>query len=1204
MRAGHILVGHPVDVGSGAVFTVHTDFRIPGSIELRWRRHYSTVAACNSWLGPKWSVPYFMNLKAQPDSYVLSGAHGEEVTFRITDRTFKVGGVLANFGANMELCREPHQYSILHWHEGGEINRFYFRGKAGPHLPLAAIESLAGHRISVEYDPESRPARIVQDLERRAIEISYDRNNLISAIHFLADGRRKTLVRYEYDRNRRLVLASDAMGYRRCYEYDEENRLIAETNPLGSRFEFQYDKLGRCIRTAGADGFLERKLKYLTAPRMTRVTDTRGARKEYYLNEAGQVIQAVDALGGVTTNTFDEHGRLTGIAHPDGANESFAYDNKGNRVAKVDSSGAQTAARHDKSHAPTKLIDANGYAWKLPDPSQGGLLGTENLPRKMWEYSWNALRLVQEARSPGGRAFQMRRDPKFGWEESHDQISLVTRTEYDEFGFPIRILDSAGLVSSTRYDDLHRPVEVTNGVSQVTRLKWNGIGRMVERVKPGNQRETWEYNQYGYLVAHNDSMGGSAIYEYDQEGRLVAITNRVSERLEYRRDILGRIVEEKAFDNRITRYEYNAAGRRSRISLSDGRTVDQRFDPAGRLIARIASDGRTEEFAYDKGGRLVKAWNNDTVIEIRRDRFNRIVAEIQNGRYIQYRYDADGNRIGRLLPFETVGCRVTRVFDLRGRLIALGDEKGYWQKLYYDHLDHLTERRCEGSLAEYFTYDRCDLLVAHEIRCRESRFVKRYAYDQSGNLASLDDTRNGTFHFAYDQLNRLLRVRKPKIPGAVDESYEYDANSAVRATDQGTRYVDHGGKVLRAGADEVTYGPDGAIASIQAGLSVWRFRHDVNGRLVEATKPDGLIIRYEYDPFGRRTARVVGDERTQFLWEGWTLSAEIKDEVVLNIYLWADLRPLARWRAGRRLTLVLDQRGAVTDVVDDFGDLRWSGSLNAYGKLISETGDVGNQFRLRGQYHDRETGLHYNFHRHYHPGLGDYTAPDPIGIAGGFHLYAYPRNPLRWNDPFGLECGDPEQHELPEEDPGQGFGGPAALADPPEDFPAGLPRLGPAEGQDIVDTIHDAYNQTANGALSTTTLTETEDGSLIVTNSDAVTPAMRDRIAEMQAPGGPLDGRPVLVPDDNGNPGYIPPGQRDLPPQGPNNTPTGAENHGEQRGIQAANYYDQNGDANEQGHGPAASQWSRSDAGHGGCACPNCAAAQQQNGVFNETGNQ
>jgi RHS repeat-associated protein len=120
--------------------------------------------------------------------------------------------------------------------------------------------------------------------------------------------------------------------------------------------------------------------------------------------------------------------------------------------------------------------------------------------------------------------------------------------------------------------------------------------------------------------------------------------------------------------------------------------------------------------------------------------------------------------------------------------------------------------------------------------------------------------------------------------------------------------------------------------------------------------------------------------------------------------------------------------------------------LDAYGNLLSEKGDSPNPFRLRGQYEDAETGLYYNFNRHYDPGLGDYTAPDPIGIAGGFHFYAYPRNPLRWDDPFGLTCPDDDPNkdknhpEKANDDPNKPkAGGPPPLADPPEPPPPGTP---------------------------------------------------------------------------------------------------------------------------------------------------------------------
>ena len=55
-----------------------------------------------------------------------------------------------------------------------------------------------------------------------------------------------------------------------------------------------------------------------------------------------------------------------------------------------------------------------------------------------------------------------------------------------------------------------------------------------------------------------------------------------------------------------------------------------------------------------------------------------------------------------------------------------------------------------------------------------------------------------------------------------------------------------------------------------------------------------------------------------------------------------------------------------------------------------------------GQYHDQETGLHYNRHRYYDPQTGRFISKDPIGLAGGLNAFHYAPNPTRWIDPLGL----------------------------------------------------------------------------------------------------------------------------------------------------------------------------------------------------------
>ena len=66
-----------------------------------------------------------------------------------------------------------------------------------------------------------------------------------------------------------------------------------------------------------------------------------------------------------------------------------------------------------------------------------------------------------------------------------------------------------------------------------------------------------------------------------------------------------------------------------------------------------------------------------------------------------------------------------------------------------------------------------------------------------------------------------------------------------------------------------------------------------------------------------------------------------------------------------------------------------------------------NPIRFQGQYHDHETGLHYNRYRYYDPQVGRFISKDPISYAGGSNLYQYAPNPTGWVEPLGLaKCCD------------------------------------------------------------------------------------------------------------------------------------------------------------------------------------------------------
>ena len=97
-----------------------------------------------------------------------------------------------------------------------------------------------------------------------------------------------------------------------------------------------------------------------------------------------------------------------------------------------------------------------------------------------------------------------------------------------------------------------------------------------------------------------------------------------------------------------------------------------------------------------------------------------------------------------------------------------------------------------------------------------------------------------------------------------------------------------------------------------------------------------------------------------------------------------------------------DHLGTPQVITDENQAIVWAADYEPFGTADITVESFTNNLRFPGQYFDAETGLYYNYQRDYHPGLGRYLQPDPIGLPGGSNLYAYAlSNPIRYFDPNG-----------------------------------------------------------------------------------------------------------------------------------------------------------------------------------------------------------
>ena len=87
----------------------------------------------------------------------------------------------------------------------------------------------------------------------------------------------------------------------------------------------------------------------------------------------------------------------------------------------------------------------------------------------------------------------------------------------------------------------------------------------------------------------------------------------------------------------------------------------------------------------------------------------------------------------------------------------------------------------------------------------------------------------------------------------------------------------------------------------------------------------------------------------------------------------------------------LDNNGNVTRYLDANGNTVAQYTYDAFGKTISQSGQLANMFRFlfSTKYHDAETGLYYYGYRFYSPSLMRWLNRDPIEEDGGLNLYGF-----------------------------------------------------------------------------------------------------------------------------------------------------------------------------------------------------------------------
>jgi RHS repeat-associated protein len=601
----------------------------------------------------------------------------------------------------------------------------------------------------------------------------------------------------------------------------------------------------------------------------------------------------------------------------------------------------------------------------------------------------------------------------------------------------VRVTSARGFVGTVTRDAFGRLASATDLVQGVTRYGFTVEGRRLWRVHPDGGREEWHHDPAGNLTEYRNPAGQVTAFTYgpfglpatrvepdgaryvfthDAELRLTAVTNPLGLRWRYVFDAAGRLVEETDFNERTMRYASDAANRLVARTNGVGQTARFERDAVGRVVRAVSGDGRETTFAYDTGGRLVRA-ASDCVLEYAYDPAGRIVAETVDGRTVAHTYDLAGQRTRRVTPSGVVSAWT---YDDDGLPAALATAAG---ALAFRHDDAGREvSRTFGAGVLTQTWDPANQLVSQSI----PGGTRGYRYRADGHLMEITDGL-GTRRFDLDAAGRVTAVHATNWR----ETYAYDplgnlAAATYPARDdgaQGSREAS-GTLVRRAGRVSYEYDAQGRVArAVRRTLSglrqEWRYTWDADDRLAGVVTPDGTSWLYRYDPLGRRLAkaRLAPDGsvafEVRFAWDGAVLAEQWTTHETLT---W-DYDP-GTYRAATQLrsttadavdrdfyAIVTDLVGTPSEMVTLDGRVAWRRTAGLWGSGFT-AGEPGVDCPLRfpGQYHDAETGLHYNLTRYYDTDLAAYLSPDPFGLRPAVNPHRYVDNPLMWIDPLGLSA--------------------------------------------------------------------------------------------------------------------------------------------------------------------------------------------------------
>ncbi len=1012
-----VLKAEPVNSITGEVTVEQQDFSLPGPLPFEWNRTYGSQSERMGLCGYGWQTPADARLVFESDGSV----------------TFADGGMGATSFPSLPTSgsiQEETDGAVLTNQAGLLTVRIksgltYFFAQRMPGATEVLVESVRDRRSNpLHFTRNGADLVSIADNSGRRIEVKCKLGRIAEMyLSHPSESQPRLLVRYEYNAAGDLVTVYDALNAPNRLVY-KNHCLIKQTDRNALSFYWEYDEYtpkGKCIHPYGDGGLYDYRFEYVEILQETRVTDSLGKVTTIQYDERFLPVNEIDALGGVTTYEYDDAGRTVAVMDPLGNRTEYEYDERGNPLKRTRPDGSVVAVEYDDLDLAVKITDANGGIWEQSWDGRGLLTEQKSPLGAVSRFEFDSVGQLQTLIDPRGSRLSFTFDGFGDLRTLTDALGHRTEFTYDVLGNLARRIDPLGRISTYRHDNKSRLLEISFPSHAKIQCEYDSEDNLIRFVNESGAETRLEYRGLGKIAKRIQPGGFSVQYQYDTEERLVGITNQRGEKFRVARDALGRVTAEVDYWGQSRSYDYDAAGNVLAVIDPLGRQVNYKCDPVGRVILKLLPNGTEESFAYDANGNLIATENDHGAISREFDAEGRLIKETQGESFsLENRYDTAGNRVARVA---SSGNLVECAYDRANQVASMTINGGESLRVERDAAGQITRETLTTSVWRRFGYDPDGNRTEHAVSIAEGPlFSTRFEYDRAGNLTKHIDSQFGIDIYSYDPIGQIIEHIDPERrltrflndpagdrlrtrvegPGVSSVSEKTGDGWRREGVYEGTLY-----RFDRAGNLVVQRDSERDVEL------VW----DANQRLIES-RDRGVSTYYGYDPLGRRLFKETRGVRTQFFWDGDALLGETLIDasqpdkaapVREYVYYPGTFDPLALVVADATSRQVYhyhnDPNGCPTRMTDASGSVQWAAHFGPWGGVQRSAANVvANPIRLKGQYYDPETALHYNRFRYYSPHIGAFVSQDPLGIAAGANLYMFAVNVMMWTDPYGLDC--------------------------------------------------------------------------------------------------------------------------------------------------------------------------------------------------------